>query len=140
VSERYFGEPKPALADLAHHGVKGMHWGDRKGPSSSEIHSARSRNNDRMASLDDKARRLSMAKTTGEKQSLLRDIHSISKEGIDSKDHETAAHLTGGEKLASSLLGGPIGAVRANSRVKSQGQDAAKLLQAYHGSKLSDYH
>lgn len=140
MSERYFGEQKPALADLTHHGVKGMHWGDRKGPSSSDIHGARSRNNDRMSKLDDKARRLSMAKTTGEKQSLLKDIHSISKEGLDSKDHETAAHLTGGEKLATTLVGGPIGVVLANKRVKSQGETAGKLLQAYNRSKLIDYH
>lgn len=133
-------EEKRSLDELAHHGVKGMHWGVRKGPTTSDIRSAQARHNDRIDRLDSEATRLSFAKSTTEKQRILNGIHDIANEKGAHEDATTAARLTRGEKFTTTVLSGGLATSLASRNMKKQGLEAHKRLDVYKNSKLSDYH
>jgi hypothetical protein len=137
---------KPPLNELVHHGVKGMHWGSRKSgtesskPTAAEIHGARARHNNRIVALDEKAHRLSLAKTDTEKRALLKDIHSISKEGLDSGDHIIAGRITTGEKVLANVSIPVVGGHSIKKSGLKQSMLAEQRLKEYNQSKMSDYH
>ena len=134
-------EEKPSLEDLAHYGVKGMHWGSRKGGAGSvNILQARARHNDRMSRLDTEGARLSFAKTTAEKTRILKGIHDITNEKGADEDAFHAARATRGEKLAVGVLTGGVGVPIAVRAVKERRKNAIGSLHAYRNSQLSDYH
>jgi len=114
---KVYGDEKPSLEELAHHGVKGQRWGVRKShPSATEIHSARKRQEARVVQLH-------KAKTP-------KQVSVATKKLNTSEDRVTAARMTLGEKVTATMLGGPIGLVvvtRNNRLVKNV---AAKTDQA----------
>lgn len=94
--DKNFGDAKPSLEELAHHGVKGMRWGVRKDhPTSADIHGARAR----------QAAREKTFQTAKSKSARTRaaTAHRLS------EDRVTASRLTLGEKVTLSLVGGPAG-------------------------------
>lgn len=146
-------EGKPSLDELAHHGVKGMRWGQHKSsgesstssssaphPTSADIHGARQRHNARIAALHEKSVRLSMAKTPVEKAAILKDIHAISKEGLSSGDHVLAGKVTKGEKIVSNVLVPVVGGRVAKKSLAKQAMSGEDMLKAYNRSKISDYY
>jgi hypothetical protein len=114
---KIYGDEKPSLEDLVHHGVKGQKWGVRKShPSTSEIHAARQRQEKRITQLHS-------AKTPQRKAAITKKLNT-------NEDNVTAARMTLGEKVTTTMLGGPVGLVviaRNNQIVK---KTAAKTDQA----------
>ena len=103
---KYYGDEKPSLEDLAHHGVKGQRWGVRKSrPSATEIHAARQRQEKRIT-------KLRAAKTPQKKASITKQLNT-------NEDRVTSARMTLGEKVTTTMLGGPVGLVviARNNRV-----------------------
>jgi hypothetical protein len=93
---------------LAHHGVKGMHWGVHKArPTTADIHTARQAQMQRRLDYN-------KAKKSGDAEATAKAAEAFNK----SPDRALAAHLTRGEKIGAVLLS-PVGAagigtVRAN--------------------------
>jgi hypothetical protein len=142
-------EDKPSLDELAHHGVKGMKWGSRRGksesvssakPNGSEIHAARARHNDRMDRLETEGARLSFAKSASDKQRVLNGIHAIANEKGAHEDANVATRLTRGEKIANTIVSGGLSTAVASRSMKKQGREAHDMLNAYKNSTVSDYH
>jgi hypothetical protein len=112
-----YDEDKPSLDELAHHGVKGMKWGQHKKYSKTEIHDARIRQGSRIAQVNETAHKLNLA--TGKKKDALAKDYVKKLRALETNpDAPIAARMTGGEKAANIILAGPIGliAIAANSR------------------------
>jgi len=98
------GQEKPSLDSIEHHGVKGMHWGNRKtGP---EIRTARANISTQAAKVRQQERKTVAAIGT---KSAAKEQAKLSKMKIDflnNPDRVTAAKMTRGEKIAAVLLTG----------------------------------
>lgn len=101
------GDEKPSLDDLEHHGVKGMHWGQRKARATGpEIRTARSKVHLEADKVRQQAKKAKQAAGT---KSASRENAKLSKMKVDflnNPDRATAARMTRGEKFASILLTG----------------------------------
>lgn len=108
-------------AELVHHGVKGMKWGTRKGPSSSDIYRARARSQLRLTNA--------LTEKDKEKRSALIEAYN------NHPDRATALRYTRGEKAIHGILAAsgvatiPIG-VAATARVVSRKRLERKLNTA----------
>lgn len=107
----FVGAEKPSLEELAHHGVKGMKWGEHKKKfSTEEIKDARARQASRAHRLNDKAATLNLA--TGKKKDAAAKAYvKAHNELMTNKDAAVAARMTKGEKAANLILAGPFGAI-----------------------------
>lgn len=106
----FVGAEKPSLEELAHYGVKGMKWGQRKKYSTEEIHTARIRQRSRVHQLNDTAAKLNLA--TGKKADTLAKKYAKEMNELETnKDAAVAARMTKGEKAANLILAGPFGAI-----------------------------
>jgi hypothetical protein len=108
---KIYADEKPSLEDLAHHGVKGMKWGQRKArPSTSDIHDARARQASRQNEINQNIGRLNLAKSGSKQQDALAKKVATGMDKFDTnKDAAVAARMTKGEKAAAVMLTGPIG-------------------------------
>jgi hypothetical protein len=109
---------------LAHHGVKGMHWGSHR---TQDIHDARIRQAGRMSEIDRHVGGALNSKSESEKQKHLSEIRRIAKEGLDSGDADKAGRSTRGEKLLEAGIGGSVGAVRTRNAVGTVGLGGVSL-------------
>ena len=113
---------------LEHSGVKGMHWGHHKsqtpGPSTTDIHMARARQQGRKSAYR-------QALVTGDRAGA----GKAAREFQSSHDRVIAAHMTKGEKAATVLLGGGLAGFRASSSSNlSRGKVAADyVINSYTG-------
>lgn len=138
-----YDDDKPSLEELSHFGVKGMRWGTRKDPGSAspliadrgklnrrpttaEIHGARKAQKDlkeHITTLDNK-----YGKIPGTKfYKLSREHEAAYEKLLDSDNTVIAAYRTRGEKVAATILLGPVGLIatsntrgRVQSRLSNQ--------------------
>jgi hypothetical protein len=117
----------PPLAEvLAHHGVKGMHWGERKKkPTKSEIFDARDRQTARIMNLQRGHFDVNVAEANHRPADLKKATAKLKKasDNFDtSEDRLTAIRMTRGEKATALILAGPVGLVLigANKVVEKQ--------------------
>jgi len=95
---------------LEHYGVKGMQWGVRKKkPTSAEIHSARQRQAQRARELQRHDDVASTASSPAVRAKAIKEARRVAIELQTSEDRVTAARMTTGEKVAATILGGPLG-------------------------------
>lgn len=133
---RYFGEVKPSLDELLkHYGTKGMKWGVRKKKyASEEIHAARARQQKRIADNNAALYEAASAEKRGDSRAAARGLKRVQKtynDAMTNEDRVIAAHMTRGEKVASLILGGPVGlaVVGANKidvKIAARGTDKAR--------------
>lgn len=115
-------ESKPSMDDaLAHYGVKGMKWGQRK--SSSQIRAARGRRAREKGKL---VRAVNKHESTDYKSKAEKNKaeRALAKQRIDflnNPDRATAARMTAGETALLALFGSPLaaGAAYAGTRARS---------------------
>ncbi len=111
LSKQYhFGEDMTDEDSLAHYGVKGMKWGQRKKANSFDIKKAR-RN---VGAERDKLREQAdvVARThKGNRAAQQAKLDKMTAAYLKNPDRVTSARLTRGEKVASVLLTGPLGLV-----------------------------
>lgn len=105
-----YGEEKPSLEELAHYGVKGMKWGQRKKYSTDQIKDARARQGSRVARINDQAHKLNLAEGKA-KDAAAKKYVEMMKELQSHPDAAIGGRMTRGEKAAALLIGGPIGAI-----------------------------
>lgn len=127
---KIYGESKPSIeAVLAHHGVKGMKWGQRKAePTTGEIKAARRRQDIRARTANnaiDHLNNISGGKNEAAKKKAVLTYKKAVRDFETSEDRVTAAHITNGEKVTAALLTGPVGLVIIASN-KSQVKRIAK--------------
>lgn len=116
---KIYGEEKPSLDYIAHFGVKGMKWGQRKAARrerNAQIKSARQRIATKESEIHAHVRAANKAKTTAERARHDRLATRKANELFNSPDHLTASRMTTGEKWTTGLLlgGGTALAVGAN--------------------------
>jgi hypothetical protein len=105
-----YGEEKPSLEELAHYGVLGMKWGQRKKATGREIRSARRRLSTKQNELFDKQDQVktlakgSTARSKGEKE-----LGKMTTDFLKNPDRVTATRLTRGEKAAFLIISAPSG-------------------------------
>lgn len=95
---------------LAHFGVKGMRWGNRKGssrPSSNDIHNARLRTAARLGQQQSHVHAYNTATTEAGRRRATEAIDKIGKEGA--ADLKLANMKTRGEKIGTALVVGALG-------------------------------
>lgn len=94
----------PDMEDLEHHGVKGMHWGQRRArPSSSDIKSARKRLDSSLSSFqrqDDKTN----ASKGKEHDKNAATLAKMEASFLKNPDRATALRMTKGEKALTAIL------------------------------------
>lgn len=110
----FVGAEKPSLEELAHHGVKGMKWGQHKAPgskpSTEQIKDARVRQFSRLANVNAQAHKLNLA-TGKQKDVEAKKYVKLHNDFQTNKDAAVAARMTKGEKAANLILAGPFGAI-----------------------------
>ncbi len=110
-----YGEEKPSLEELAHHGVKGMKWGHRKKHTTQDILDARARQSARANELHRTADKLNLATAKNanskEANNLAKKLVAQEKELNSNKDASVALRMTRGEKAVTLIIGGPFGAI-----------------------------
>lgn len=107
----FVGAEKPSLEELAHHGVKGMKWGQHKKKyTTSEIATARIRQQSRAHELNNTAAKLNLA-SGKQADTLAKKYAKMADEFNKNPDRAVAARMTRGEKAVLLLTGGPIGAL-----------------------------
>ena len=143
MSQQQFDSPDEALA---HYGVKGMKWGVRKSkPTSSDISKARARVNRDLATLSNKADKVSTAKGTRAKNAALKDVHRFANEAKARDDASIASRMTAGEKYtvgALTVFTGPVGIIYGaayKGTLVSGRNSARQTLDLYANSKLDEY-
>jgi hypothetical protein len=110
------GPVKPPLDELAHYGVKGMRWGQRKKYSSADIKNARAGQNSRLRQLqraeDDLNTVASNPRaTTAQEKRAVRNFQKLEKDYEGDPQRAIAARMTRGEKIATVILTGPLAVV-----------------------------
>lgn len=109
---KIFGDAKPSLEELAHHGVKGMQWGVRKTRSTSaEIHTARARQTSRHETLRRLTKTAQTAKSPSVRAAAAKQQQKVTKDILTNEDRVVAARMTTGEKAAHLILLGPVSMV-----------------------------
>lgn len=98
------GQDKPSLDDLAHHGVKGMHWGQRK--TGTEIRVARGHVAGQKAAVRQQEKKASAAVGTKNAAKEEAKLRKMKIDFLNNPDRVTAAKMSRGEKIASILLTG----------------------------------
>lgn len=115
---------------LAHYGVKGMKWGERKAkPTSAEIVDARIRQESRQRRVNRAADDLNATSYVHNKriqQQAARNYARAKREYDTSEDRVTASHMTKGEKIATAILTGPLAlAIIPISKAHTKGEARA---------------
>lgn len=102
---------------LAHHGVKGMHWGEHKAGSESyssihertqAIHKARADHAERMAKIDDHVHKATIAKSPAEAKKHIEAINKLAQDPQAQKELDIGGRTTLGEKIAAGLIGSVV--------------------------------
>ena len=143
--------------ELAHHGVKGMHWGVREGhpdggdkPSSDEVRAARLRVHSSIKTLNQHGQALILAKNDKERQQHYDAIQRISKKVQASGDLEKATSrstrrakviggIVGGVATAGIPVGIGAGVAVAHASQKLAAMHAKSVVNSYANSKIEDY-
>lgn len=100
------GQNKPSLAELAHHGVKGMKWGHRKA-SALEIRTARSNLHDQKSDISAQAKKAKAATGTKNASAENKKLSDMKASFLANPDRVIAARMTRGEKFLT-IIGGSI--------------------------------
>jgi hypothetical protein len=130
---------------LAHYGVKGMKWGQRKAPTSAEIHDARARTASRERELSRQVDRTNLAKPGREQAREAKKLNELTLDYLKSPDRATALRMTKGEKVMNGIIavgfpgvGTGAVAVAAGARVairKSVERDVEKARAGQYDGK-----
>lgn len=94
-------------SQLAHFGVKGMRWGQRKKYTGTQIKEARANQSARRDRVNRAAQDLNLAKGDKDSKVAAKKYVSAVKDFKTSQDRAVAARATRGEKIAHVLLLGP---------------------------------
>lgn len=120
----FLGQDKPSLEDvIEHHGVKGMHWGRRKGKvSTDEIKDARYRVHTQASKLQAQKHKVRMAKGKEATDKELKKYNTQKASFLKNPDRATAARMSKGEKVvvgvaAVTVIGLPYAAGYVGARV-----------------------
>jgi hypothetical protein len=98
---------------IAHHGVKGMHWGVRKAARQARdqsIHDARARNTSRANEAVKQIDQMNLATTEKGRKAAAEAIKKLQDDADNSGDNKLAGQRTRGEKIATALVYGAAGA------------------------------
>ena len=107
----YDEKPSTPNEMLAHYGVAGMKWGQRKKYSTTQIKEARANQSARRDRINRATQDLNLAKGDRESKAAVKKYVSAVKDYKTSQDRVVAARATKGEKLAHVILLGPAAAV-----------------------------
>ena len=111
--------------DLAHYGVPGMKWGQRKAdrPSTEQILNARSMTTARRNKIINADADVRLATSKAGQAAALKITTKYAKEIMESDDTRVASMLTKGERVANVIAAGPIGLLVNRSNTKATQKD-----------------
>lgn len=95
--------------EIIHYGVKGMKWGVRKAASTREVYGARARLQVKQNEFATQKRAVRKAKSPTAKANQKAKLDRMKIDFLNDPDRVTASRMSTGEKVAATILAGPIG-------------------------------